>query len=180
MAEQGNRSRSHGLSSELLFKQSEKLNIKMIQKYTSWDDYESVFINTIKELKKNNVEYGIFGDIDLQVHLEWIIKICNKTGIQYFEPLWKYKRMNVIKELLEAGFRAIIVSCDSKKMDKKYLGKEIKFDLVNELQSIGIDAAGENGEFHTFIYDGPIFKSKVKFNKRGVVENKKYLFLEIE
>ena len=65
-------------------------------------------------------------------------------------------------------------------MDKKYLGKEIKFDLVNELQSIGIDAAGENGEFHTFIYDGPIFKSKVKFNKRGVVENKKYLFLEIE
>lgn len=180
MAEQGNRSRSHGINSELLFKQSEKLKIKMVQKNTSWDDYENVFISTIEEFKKDKIEYGIFGDIDLQEHLDWIIKVCNKTNIRYFEPLWKYKRMDVIKELLDAGFKSIIVSCDSKKMGEKYLGKEITFDLVNELQSIGIDAAGENGEFHTFIYDGPIFSGKIKFNKKDIKENKNYLFLEIE
>ena len=93
MSDKGNISRSHGINSKLLFEQSDRLEIKMIQKYTSWEDYENVFISTLNYFKKNNIEYGIFGDIDIQDHLDWVMKICNKTNMKYFEPLWKYKRV---------------------------------------------------------------------------------------
>jgi diphthine-ammonia ligase len=65
-------------------------------------------------------------------------------------------------------------------MSEKYLGKDITIDLVTELSSAGIDAAGENGEYHTFVYDGPIFNGRIEFSKKGIIKKDNYLFLEIE
>jgi diphthine-ammonia ligase len=180
MSEKGNTSRSHGISGRLLFEQADRLKIKMIQKHTSWEDYEKVFMEAVNNLKKRNILYGIFGDIDIQDHLKWVTRICETANIRYFEPLWKYKRMNIIKELIDAGFKAIIVSCDGKKMGKNYLGREITYELINELLSTGIDAAGENGEYHTFVYDGPIFSDRIEFSKKEISINDGYLFLKLE
>ena len=179
MSDIGNISRSHGISSKLLFDQSKSLEIKMIQKNSSWENYEDVFISALREIKQD-IEYGVFGDIDTQEHLNWVNKVCKINNIQYFEPLWKYNRLDVIKEFLDSGFKAIIVSCDGIKLGEKYLGKEITFELMNEFSSIGIDPAGENGEYHTFVYDGPIFKNKIEFTQKEIKKNNNYLFLEIE
>jgi diphthine-ammonia ligase len=180
MSDKVNTSRSHGISSGLLFEQADRLKIKMIQKRASWEDYESVFISAVNELRRKKIIHGIFGDIDTQAHLDWVAKISQTTHIRYFEPLWQSKREVVIKEFIDAGFKAIIVSCDSKKMDKKYLGREITYDLIDELLPTGIDAAGENGEYHTFVYDGPIFDGRINFSKKEIVINGGYLFLKLE
>jgi diphthine-ammonia ligase len=180
MSEEGDRSRSHGLSSGILFKQAESLKIKMIQKHSSWENYEYVFTSALEDFKKQHIEYGVFGDIDTQAHLDWVNKICNTTGMKYLEPLWKCKRENVIKDFLDAGFKGIIVSCDVIKMGKDFLGREITTGLVNELHSLGIDAAGENGEYHTFVYDGPLFNGSIDFIKKDIVVHGNYAFLELE
>jgi len=180
MAENGKNSRSHGLSGGLLFKQAESLKIKMVQQRSSWENYENVFISTVNNLKEHKIKHGIFGDIDTQAHLDWVIKICHITNIKYFEPLWKYQRENVIKEFLDAGFKGIIVACDVNKMGKNFLGREITTGLVNELYSLGIDAAGENGEYHTFVYDGPLFNGSIDFIKKEIIVRENYAFLELE
>ncbi len=180
MSDDSGKSKSHGLSKELLLKQSCELNVKHFFKYASWETYENVFISVIDEFKKDSISNGIFGDIDIQEHLDWIIKICSKTGINYYEPLWKYERTDVINEFLTNSFKAVIVSCNKSKMDEKYLGKELTQDLANELTSIGVDAAGENGEYHTFVIDGPIFKNKIEYEIIGIKEKDDYLFLDMK
>lgn len=180
MSERGEGSRSHGINGRLLLEQSRQLNIEIIRKHTSWDDYEKTFLSIIKEFREKGIKNGIFGDIDLQEHLDWIIKVCNIAKIGYYEPLWKNKRTDVVKEFLGSGFKAIIVACDSLKMGEKYLGKDITYKLIDELCSINVDAAGENGEYHTFVYDGPIFKDRVEFIKKDILQKDNYLFLELQ
>lgn len=180
MSEKGDGSRSHGIPARLLLEQSAKMNIEMIQRRASWEDYEGVFLHTLKNLNDKGIEYGIFGDIDTQDHLDWVVRVCKTAGMRYLEPLWKYDRTDVLKEFLDAGFRAIIVSCDGNKMGESYLGKELTMELADELASINVDAAGENGEYHTFVYDGPIFRERIEFTTKSIRRNNGYLFLEIE
>lgn len=180
MTEDPGRSRSHGLSSILLRKQSELLDIPIIMKPTSWNDYEANFTMLLNDMKSKGIDYGIFGDIDLQEHLDWISRVTQNAGIKYIEPLWNMKRCDVVSEFLNSGFKAKIVACKGDIMDKKYLGMDLSFELLNEFESKGIDGAGENGEFHTLVYDGPIFKDNLKLINRDICEKDGYLFLDIE
>jgi uncharacterized protein (TIGR00290 family) len=91
-------------------------------------------------------------------------RVCGESGVTAHEPLWQASRRELVHEFIEAGYKAIIVVVDTNRMPAKYLGREIDEDLIAELESIGVDACGENGEFHTFVYDGPLFKHRVDFN----------------
>jgi diphthine-ammonia ligase len=150
------------------------------RQHSSWENYEYVFTSALENFKKQHIEYGVFGDIDTQAHLDWVDKICNTTGMKYLEPLWKCKRENVINEFLDAGFKGVIVACDANKMGKNFLGREITPGLVNELYSLGVDAAGEIGEYHTFVYDGPLFNVSINFIKKDIVVHGNYAFLDLE
>jgi len=180
MSEKGNGSRSHGIHSGLLREQAEKLNMEMIQRRASWKDYEREFLGVLGELKRKGVECGVFGDIDTQEHLDWVERVCKTAGMQYLEPLWRCDRTNVLREFIDAGFRAIIVSCDGNRMGEAYLGRELTLGLAAELHSINVDAAGEYGEYHSFVYDGPIFRERIDFKAGNVRRNNNYLFLEME
>jgi len=179
MSEEGG-SRSHGISEGLLSEQSEKLGMEMIRRRASWDNYEKEFLGALRELKRKGVECGVFGDIDTQEHLDWVARVCKTAGMQYLEPLWKHDRTDVLREFIDAGFRAIIVSCDGNRMGEGYLGRDLTLGLADELRSINVDPAGEYGEYHSFVYDGPIFRERIEFKAGGVRRNKNYLFLEIE
>jgi diphthine-ammonia ligase len=76
--------------------------------------------------------------------------------------------------------RALIVSCDKSKMGEQFLGRELTLDLAQELAARGVDAAGENGEYHTFVFDGPLFRQPVQFRLKEIEEHGGYLFLNIE
>ncbi len=172
------RTRAHGLKKELILRQAESLGILSETRCASWETYEEVFTNFLLEKVKNGV--GVFGDIDLQEHLDWVERVCSKANVKVIEPLWKRDREELVRIFISLGFKAKIVAT-SKKFPgtENLIGKELSEELFPEMESLGIDKCGENGEFHTFVYDGPIFKKPVKFEVGQVIETDKSYILDI-
>ncbi|HAA38138.1 MAG TPA: adenosine nucleotide hydrolase [Firmicutes bacterium] len=159
--EEGIRSRSHGLSLPLLQKQAEALGIPLTAAAATWEDYEAEFINKLQQLKASGIEVGVYGDIDLEQHRAWVEQVSKQAGMLVYHPLWQKPRLQVLNEFLAAGFKAVVVSLDGSRLDKKYLGRVVDQQLLQEFVQAGIDPAGENGEYHTVVIGGPIFKSEL-------------------
>jgi len=92
ISEDGKHSRSHGISSDLLRLQGEAMGIPIIQRKTSKKTYEKEFKRAVSCLKKENIRAGVFGDVDVQEHRDWIERVCNELGIKPVFPLWKRKK----------------------------------------------------------------------------------------
>ncbi|MGM0446318.1 MAG: diphthine--ammonia ligase [Bacillota bacterium] len=180
MNEDGKNSRSHNLPLDIIKAQSDSLNIPLITKKTTWETYEEIFIDTLKQFNKDGIKYGIFGDIDLEDHRKWEEKVCEKANLNAVLPLWQQKRKVLLKEFLDLGFKTMIVVVNESYLDKKYLGKILDKELVNEFEEIGIDPNGENGEYHTVVLDGPIFNYPIKVKKQNILHNEGYWFQNIK
>ncbi len=160
--ESGERVRSHAVSLEMMKAQAESLGIEIITPAASWQDYEKVFIETLHDLKKQGCDYGIFGDIDLQPHRDWEEKVCAAAQIEAILPLWNEKRLDLVDEFLIKGFRSVVICVNEKFLDGTFCGRVFDRKFIAELPET-VDACGENGEFHTFAFDGKIFKNTVKY-----------------
>ncbi|MFH1823744.1 MAG: diphthine--ammonia ligase [Candidatus Firestonebacteria bacterium] len=181
ISEDGKRSRTHGIKSTLLKLQSDIIGIPIIQRKTEWKTYEQEFKKTVSKLKTKGMITGIFGDIDLQEHRDWVERVCKELNIEPILPLWKEKRKKLLKEFIDVGFKAIVVATNSNFLGKKWLGRQIDNNLIKELASLkNIDMCGEKGEYHTFVYDGPIFKKPMKFITGKKILKDNHWFLEIE
>jgi len=177
ISEDGRRSRSHGISVGLLRVQSEAMGIPILQIRSSWEDYEKRFKRAVLELKEKGIEAGIFGDIDLEQHRAWVERVCKEMGIKAILPLWGREREDILKEFINLGFEAIVVATS---FDKNWLGRKIDKKFLQELKTLEeIDLCGENGEYHTFVTDGPIFKKRIKILGTKIVNQGKNLFLDI-
>jgi uncharacterized protein (TIGR00290 family) len=162
MTEDGEYSRSHGLSAAVLRAQAAAVGVPLIQRAASWKDYEAEFKSVLAELKAKGVEAGIFGDIDLEPHREWVERVCRETGLKAFLPLWNEKRELLLAAFIGAGFKSRIVVTDEASLGAEWLGCEIDRDFPEKMKTVPhVDPCGEKGEYHTFVYDGPIFKSPV-------------------
>jgi diphthine-ammonia ligase len=178
--EEGKISRSHGIPYSILRKQADAANLPIHCISSSWKEYEIHFTNALTELKdKFQVRYAVFGDIDLQDHRDWEEKVCNNSGLTAILPLWKQNRKALVLQMLEAGIESIIVSCNTT-MGESFIGRRITSGLVNELEKLGIDPCGENGEYHTLVLDCPLFFTSinVKVTKRLIHDN--YWFGKLE
>lgn len=173
-------SRSHGLHKSLIEKQAEKLGMQPVFRSASWHQYETEFLSVLHEFKKSGVEVGIFGDIDVDSHLEWVRRVCGVAGIVPIHPLWKRDRRELLEEFIGLGFSAQIVVINEQKIDKRFLGKIIQAHTIAEMEETGIDPSGELGEYHTVVTDGPIFTSSVKIKPAGERHHEGYWFLKVE
>ncbi|NLL12885.1 MAG: diphthine--ammonia ligase [Fibrobacter sp.] len=178
--ETGEHSRSHGLTPELLERQSRMMNLPLYTGNASWENYEDEFRKRLKIFRQSGLSHGVFGDIDLEQHRQWVERICNESGFHSHLPLWKENRKDVVKEFIDASFKAVIVVVNTGKMPEEFLGRSIDHKLVGELEDLGIDACGENGEFHSFVYDGPLFEYPVNFSIRSTIRMDGYSYLEID
>lgn len=160
--EEANRSRSHALSQELIEAQAEALNIQLVTAQTSWQNYEKVFIENLHKLSRQQITCGIFGDIDLEPHREWEEKVCSSANIEAVLPLWAENRRKLVDEFLLEGFKAVVVCVNEKYLDASFCGRIFDEKFIADLPE-NVDACGENGEFHTFVFDGKIFKEPVKY-----------------
>jgi uncharacterized protein (TIGR00290 family) len=164
ISEDGRYSRSHGVESELLRSQGDSIGVPVLQYRTTWESYEEEFKRAVSEVKGKGVYRGVFGDIDLQEHRDWIERVCKEMEVQPFLPLWKRKREDLLIEFVEEGFNAILVTVDSRFLGEQWLGRKIDREFISDLMKMrGVDLCGENGEYHSFVYDGPIFKKPVEF-----------------
>jgi len=178
ISEDGRYSRSHGIGSDLLRAQAEAMGIPIVQRKTSWKTYEEEFKRAVSDLKKDGIEAGVFGDIDIQEHRDWVERLCREIGIKPLFPLWKEKTEELLKEFIQTGFKAIIVSTNPDLLGKEWLGREINGEFIEGLKTLGdIDLCGEKGEYHTFVYDGPIFRKPVKFIVGEKIFRDKHWFL---
>jgi diphthine-ammonia ligase len=168
--EEGRVSRGHGLPVALLQAQADALGVPLVTRATTWDDYEATFVPVLHELRDQGVEAGVFGDIDLQAHRDWVEGVCEVAGLDCHLPLWQEPRRRLLAEFLSAGGRATIVAVDSSKLGAEYLGREFDDALISRLEAAGVDACGEEGEYHTMVTAGPLFRAPVPLAWDGVEE----------
>ncbi len=155
--------RSHGINREIIKTQAEAIGIPLIQKITTWENYEKNFDEEVLKLKEKGVTGMIAGDIDLEEHLEWIKRKSAELGIDYYEPLWKKDRREILRKFTLYGFESIVINCidKSKFLIGRKINKDTVEDFIKDAEKQQIDACGENGEFHTLVIDGPIFKKRI-------------------
>lgn len=180
ISEDGIRSRAHGLRKDVLEAQAAAMRIPLLVRCTTWGEYESVFIDALHEIRKQGVTAGVFGDIDLQCHLDWEEKVCAKTDMTAYLPLWKCGREALLDEFLAAGYKSMIVAVKEKKLDKKFIGRIIDRKLVREFQKIGIDPCGEDGEYHTFVFAGPVFSKPLPVETGAITDHAGYSMIDVK
>jgi uncharacterized protein (TIGR00290 family) len=168
----------HGTEAKLIQLQAEAVDIPLLQKETTWDGYEHEFKESVRHLISSGVKGMIFGDIYLEEHRNWVDRICGELGIKAIEPLWGSTPEEVLIEFIDEGFEALIVSVNSSLFDKKWVGRKVDKDFLRYLKANNIDVCGENGEYHTFVIDGPIFKKKIEIIKSRVIKREDRWFLD--
>ena len=166
----------HGVRIELLEKQAASIGLPltkmMIPEMPTMDIYDEVMKNTLLAFQEKGVFYSIFGDIfleDLRKYREDKLALANFKGVF---PLWKKDTKELIREFLDLGFKTIIVCVNEKYLGKEFVGRIIDANFINDLPD-NVDPCGENGEFHTFTFDGPIFSKPIAF-ETGEIVYKKY------
>ena len=173
-------SRSHGLKIDLLRRQAALLGIPLETRTVDWQGYETGFEEAASHLKREQgISGGIFGDINLVEHREWIEKMCRRCGIAYNLPLWLMEERKVSEELIKRGAKALIVAVRNDLVDRKWLGAIMDSDYIEYCLKAGISPCGEGGEAHTFVVDGPLFSEPFKYLAGKVWQQDKLSFLEI-
>lgn len=156
----------HGLREELLDAQVKTLGFPLKKIYfpaeVTMSSYDERMKEATKMLTDKGLTYGIFGDIfleDLRAYREEKLK---EVGVTAVFPLWKRDTKKLLLEFISLGFKAITVCVNANLLDESFVGRVLDEDFINALPE-NVDPCGENGEFHTFVYDGPIFKEPIPF-----------------
>ncbi len=160
--EENLRSWFHGVDSELINAVSSSLGIPVILAKSDGSNYREVFVEALEEAKSLGVSECVFGDIDIEDHFDWCSAVCDEAKMSAWFPLWKEDRREIVEEFINSGFKAIIKTVSKQfKMDMSFLNRQLTLDVLDELESLGVDVCGENGEYHTFVFDGPIFNKPI-------------------
>lgn len=175
VSQQYQRISMHGVRVELLELQAKSINLPLLKmeipEMPSMEDYERVMKNTLNSLKEKGVTHSIFGDIfleDLRIYRE---NKLNEVGFKAVFPLWKIDTTLLIHEFIDLGFKTIVTCVNEEYLDKSFVGRVIDHQFIDDLPK-NVDVCGENGEFHTFTFDGPIFKNPIEFEIGEIVHRK--------
>jgi uncharacterized protein (TIGR00290 family) len=156
----------HGVHVSLLEKQAESLGLNLIKmelpKEPSMEEYNEIMSKTMNEIQSLGVTYSIFGDIFLEDLRKYREDQLQSIGMKAVFPLWKQNTTELINEFLDLGFKTIVTCVNETHLDKSFAGRIIDKNFIKDLPK-NVDPCGENGEFHTFTFDGPIFKNPIEF-----------------
>ncbi len=156
----------HGLRRSLLEAQVAALNIPSVTlelpEQPDMETYETLMLQTLNPLIEEGCTHSAFGDIFLEDLKNYREEQLKKVGLNALFPIWKRDTKALIQEFVSLGFKAIVVCIKADLLDESFVGRELNEDFVRDLPP-NVDPCGENGEFHTFCYDGPIFNSAIPF-----------------
>ncbi|ELY2009554.1 diphthine--ammonia ligase [Flavobacterium psychrophilum] len=170
-----NRISMHGVRTQLLVQQAKSiglpLHIMEIPEMPSMNDYEVVMQETLTQFKEKGISHSIFGDIFLEDLRKYRENKLAEMQLEAIFPLWKIPTKALILEFLALGFKTIVVCVNERNLDKSFVGRVIDAQFIADLPD-DVDLCGENGEFHTFTFDGPIFKKPIEFEIGEIVYRK--------
>ncbi len=175
----------HGTRARLISCQAQAIGLPLVQ-YTVPPDmslYEQRFKRAVSVLKHRGAQGMVFGDIYLQEHRGWIERICGEVGITPVIPLWGIAPERVLNEFIEAGFEALVISAKADIFSEEWLGRKIDYGFLADMKRLGweesVDVCGEQGEYHTLVVDGPLFRKRMQITYGDRVKRNGYWFLDI-
>ena len=162
----------HGVRSILIEQQAKSLGIPLekihITRNSSDEEYEAEMRSKLMTYRSQGISSVVFGDIFLEDLRKYREKNLSKIEMKGIFPIWQRDTTELAHTFIALGFKAVITCIDSNILDKKFVGREFNKRFLSELPST-VDPCGENGEFHSFVYDGPIFREKMLHRKGEVV-----------
>ena len=172
----------HGVRVELLNAQAKSIGLPVeiinLPNPCTNEDYEQIMGAFVKKCQVDEIECFAFGDLYLQDIRDYRIEKLKGTGIEAIFPIWGTPTNTLSKELINSGVKTVITCVDSKQIPKELAGKEYDHIFLNSLPQTA-DPCGENGEFHSFVYGGPMFKESIKVSVGETVEKGQFIFADL-
>jgi len=172
VTEDYNRISMHGVRAALLEQQARSLRLPLEEIYitrnASNDEYEAKMAEKLAHYRSQGVHSVVFGDIFLEDLRRYREDNLAKTGMKGVFPIWKRNTAELANTFIDLGFKAVITCVDSDVLDKRFAGRVFDERFLSELPD-GVDSCGENGEFHSFVYDGPLFRERIPHRKGKIV-----------
>ena len=174
------RSFFHGADLPLLEKYSEALGLPLLPVLSSGEEYHLAMEEALRRAKSQGAEQACFGDIDLEANRKWGEERCAHAGLEPVYPLWHHDRQENVRELLALGYRCLIKSINNRLLPESVLGKVIDEEVLAEMEACGIDVCGENGEYHTLVVDGPVFRRPLPYKTGKILNFGDFSVIEVE
>lgn len=162
----------HGIPELILDRQCETLGIPLIKMWVpnqpDNDTYERAFLELCENLKQKGVEALVFGDIHLEDLRKYREDLVGRGGLEAYFPLWKIPSVELMNSFIAKGFKAITCCINTGVLGEDWIGRQLDRKFLEYLPE-GVDPCGENGEYHTFCFAGPVFKDSIPYGSGGLV-----------
>jgi len=172
----------HGVRRALLERQATSLGLPLhpilISKGASNEEYELEMAQAFSEYREQVIDSVVFGDLFIEDIKAYREQFLARHGMKGLYPVWQRNTTSFIKKFIELGFKAVLSCVDSKTLDRSFAGKTIDEEFISSLPA-NVDPCGENGEFHTFVYDGPNFTQPVEFTLGEVILREGFWFRDL-
>jgi uncharacterized protein (TIGR00290 family) len=172
----------HGVKVKLLHQQAQRLNLPLhileLPFPCSNDAYEQIMSNFMLKIKQDKIDCIAFGDIFLQDIRSYREERMQGTGITPIFPLWNMPTEDLAKKMINSGLKTVTVCVDPKQISASFSGRQFDDMFLSQLPD-SADPCGENGEFHSFVYDGPMFTSPINIEIGDTIERDGFIFTDI-
>lgn len=172
----------HAVRVELVSRQARALGLELKLVDLPWpcsnEDYEEAMDTALTDLEQQGVERIAFGDLFLQDVRDYRVSQLNDFSIEPMFPLWGRSTRELADEMIHDGLRAVLTCVDPKQIDENFSGRHFDQSLLRDLPA-GADPCGENGEFHTFVYDGPMFSEPIEIETGERVMRDGFCFTDV-
>jgi diphthine-ammonia ligase len=174
------RVRFHGVRKELIQAQARALGIELLQEKTGPETFEHAFFRALDEVKRLGAGGIVFGNIHLADIRAWYEERTAARGFEHVEPLWGSSPSSLLREFVERGHQARVVSVYLTCGRKEWLGRDFSQDFIAELERCeNVDVCGERGEYHSFAFSGPLFHAPLEPYASAQFELENHLFLDV-
>ncbi len=158
------RVRFHATSVSMLEAQAAAIGIELQPEATTWSAMDARLRSVLRGLRSGGFSGVVLGDIHLADVRAWYEERVTAEGLLHVEPIWGDPPAALLEEFVSSGGRAVVTCVDLNRLDESWLGREINADFAAEMLDRGVDPCGENGEYHSFAFAGPVFREPVRWH----------------
>jgi uncharacterized protein (TIGR00290 family) len=162
----------HGVYRKLIERQAREIGLPLsvleLPDQPGMAQYDQLIAGQMKSVKERGITHAAFGDINLEDLKQYRESQMEKAGLKSVFPVWGVNTKDLVHQFIHDGFKAVVVSVQADKLGKEFAGREVNQQFLDDLPA-DVDPCGENGEFHTFVYDGPIFENPIQVKKGEIV-----------
>lgn len=175
------RVRFHGTPAQMLHAQAAAMGKELLQWPTPDDTYEAAFQAALREVLARGARGVIFGDLYPEANRDWCRRMCDAVGLEAVHPIFGWASETVMARFLEAGFEALVISGRPDYFSAAQMGARLGHEFLAWCrQQPGLDVCGENGEFHSLVVDGPLFRRRLAVTASTPCQVNGHWFLDLQ